>query len=246
MDGDFFSDDLLLLLLHGSVLKEIRINNLLEPSAGPIKISHVIKHILSIVTGHLHASIVISKSRVGHLESLHGYGTDASQVGLVALALENCLLSQLDSILLLKLSDHRLQEFELILLLDHFGFDVDGHLLFHSFFVELVSRDFGIKFESFHSASKMPLVIELLTVLNLPLLSGLGLGLVEKKSDEDATYPFVSPLVDPGINNRLITIVLHKIINVNQNLPSYQASYSSDQAAYTPCLAAQVLYLLKL
>ena len=71
----------------------------------------------------LHALVVVPQGRVAHLQGLHGDGADASQVGLIALLLQDGLLSKLDAELFLQLTNDILKELQLVALLDDLRVD---------------------------------------------------------------------------------------------------------------------------
>ena len=102
---------------------------------------------------------------MGHFKSFHRNGTDTSKIRLIALTLKDGFLSELDPVLLLHLTDHVLQELQLILLLDDFGIDFDLDLLLEALFVVLVAGHLRENLQAFEHSSSETLHIEVITVL---------------------------------------------------------------------------------
>ena len=76
-----------------------------------------------------------------HLECFVRDRSDASQIRLIALVLQNCFLTQLDPVLLFQLLDQCLQELLLGLHLFDFGLDFESDALFHTSLMHLISAN---------------------------------------------------------------------------------------------------------
>jgi hypothetical protein len=82
--------------------------NLCGESGLSIETAHLVVDILAIVNGHLHSSVVVLQGAIAHLEGLLTDGRSTSQIRLIALVLQDCFLSQLNSVLFLQLFNHAL------------------------------------------------------------------------------------------------------------------------------------------
>jgi hypothetical protein len=100
--------------LHGLLVLHLHlhlwIDYLLEAGGGAVEASNLIENVPSIVVWHLHASVVVIQSRIAHLQRLHRDRRNTTEVGLITLALQDCLLSELNAVLFFKFADHSLEE----------------------------------------------------------------------------------------------------------------------------------------
>jgi hypothetical protein len=115
---------------------------------------------------------VVCQSRVRHLESFHGNGTDSSKICLITLTFQNGLLTQLDPVFFFQLFYHAFKELELIFFLCDFGIDFDNNFFFDSLFQQSISRNLCEQLESLHTSSLEADVEEVIAVGELPPLSG--------------------------------------------------------------------------
>ena len=120
---------------------------------------------------------------------------------MIALALEDCLLSELDSVFFLQLAYHTFEEFKLIFFLDDLSVYLDHNFLFDSFLIKSVSRNLSKKFETFNSSPFEALIIELITVCELSLFTSIETSPVFVVGEKDFLQTLDSPLVDPGSDN---------------------------------------------
>ena len=111
----------------------------MESSASSVKASDLREDVLAVVIGHFHSLIVVSEGGIRHLERLHRHGAHSSEIRLIALVLQDCFLSQLDSVLLFHFTDHVFQELQLILLFDDLRINLDLDLLLDALLVILVA-----------------------------------------------------------------------------------------------------------
>jgi len=97
---------------------------------------------------------------VRHFEGFVRDGSNASEVGLIALVLEDSLLAQLNSVLLFKLTNESLQEFLLVFELLHLGLHLNGDSLLHASFVHAIARNLRKQFHVTHCAETKTLLVE--------------------------------------------------------------------------------------
>ena len=109
-----------------------------------------------------------------HFQSLNRNSTDTPKIGLITLALQNGLLSELDPVLLFKFTDHCLQELKLIFLLNHFLVHRDSYFLVESPLEMFVSGNLGIELETLEASSLQPFKVEFVAKNSMCSLTSLG------------------------------------------------------------------------
>ena len=95
-----------------------------------------------------------------HFEGFVGDGSHTSEVGLIALILEDRLLAKLNSVLLFELTNESLQEFLLVFELFHLGLHLNGDSLLHATFVHAIARNLRKQFHVTHGAEAETLLVE--------------------------------------------------------------------------------------
>jgi hypothetical protein len=182
----------------------------LEAGAGSVEAANLRENVLPVVVWHFHALIVISQRGIRHFEGLHGHGADTAEVGLIALVLEDCFLSQFDSVLLLHFSNHIFQELQLILLFNDLGVHLDLNLLLQALFVDFVTRHLRENLQTFHDSSSQSLLVEIVTVSFQALEPAIFLSLLLEKPEQDLLSPLLCPLVNELIDDVLVSVVLRE------------------------------------
>ena len=138
---------------------------------------------------------------MGHLESLHRYGTDTSKIRLIALALKNSFLSQLDPVFLFELAYHALKELQLVFLLDDFCVHLNHNLFFNSLLIQAVTSNLSKQLEGFYTSSLQTHIKEIITVCQLSFLAGIETGPIFVVREQYFLQTLDSPLVDPAADN---------------------------------------------
>jgi hypothetical protein len=159
-----------------------------------------------------------------HLESLHRYGTDTSKICLIALALKDCLLSQLDPILFFELAYHALEELQLIFLLDHFGVHFDDNFFFDSLLKQSVACNLSEQLEGFDTSPLKTNVKEVIAVSQLSFFAGIKASPIFMVHEQYFLQTLDSPLVDPAENYCFESLVLQNNLVKNPHLPFYRVS----------------------
>lgn len=106
-----------------------------------LELLQLVENVAAVVAWLAHPLVEVVQGRVRHLQGFRRDGCHAPQVRLIALVLQNGLLTQLNSVLLLQLADERLQELLLGLHLNHLGLDFQSDSLLHPPFVHSVAAD---------------------------------------------------------------------------------------------------------
>jgi len=136
-----------------------------------------------------------------HFEGFHRNSTATSEISLIALAFQDCLLSELDAILFFKFSDHCFEELKLVLFLDYLGFHFNGNLLFDSAFIQFVAGNLGEELEGLNTTALKSSVEESVAEVKLSVLSGFCLSPGLDESKHMLLLFFLAPLVNPSIDN---------------------------------------------
>ena len=184
------------------------VNHLLETNSGTIQASNLSEHILAVIVRHLHSSVVIRQGRVRHFESLDRDGADTPQVCLITLAFQNCFLSEFNSILFFKLTDHCLEEFKLVFLLNNFGVDFYTYFLVESPLVMLVSSDFSKELHTLKCSSYETLLVELLTEHSVGSFACSWSSIIVEESENELLSSSLEPSIHSNVYNVLKVLVL--------------------------------------
>ena len=165
-----------------------------------IEAAHLVVDVLAIVHRHLHSSVVVLQRAVTHLKSFLANRGGAPQVSLVTLILQNGLLPELNSVLLLELFDHAFQKFKLqLLFLDH-GLDFGSDPLPNLAFVHAISSDLGVQLHvsegTHHEASSVEIIAKLLVLVLMGFLSRPGTPVLPDSLQPAATAPVIDPSID--------------------------------------------------
>jgi len=131
-----------------------------------LELLKLIEHVVAIVARLSHALVKVIKSWVRHFKGFSWNSCHATQVCLITLILQDGLLSQLDSVLLFKFLDERLQELLLCLHLFNFSLDFNRNSLLHSSLVHLVATDLSKQLHVAHRAEQETALVEIVTELS--------------------------------------------------------------------------------
>ena len=142
---------------------------------------------------------------------------------MIALALQDCFLPQLDSVFFLQLTNHTFEELQLILFLVYFSIDLYDNFLFDSFFVETVACHLREKLEGLHTPPEVALLVELVGVLQLALLSVHETHVLSVIMENVVLQSFEPPLVDPTFDHAFQSFVLQKL--TPKNLLTFLSSF---------------------
>ena len=162
----------------------------------------------SVILLLLHTFIVVIESWLRHSQGLVRDGSYTSQVCLIAFALENSFLSQLDPVLLFQLLDETLEELLLVCHFSNLGIDLHSDTFLHAALVHFVSTHLGIELHvtnrSEEQTSLVELVAELLGAFLFDDLSGVNFPVAEKL----LRLVDVAPLVNPCHDNLFVAFSL--------------------------------------
>ena len=111
------------------------IHNFLEPYSSSIHTSDLTKDVAPIVLWHLHTVVVVGESWTRHLESFEVHRAHTSEVGLIALVLQNGFLSLLNSKFFFHFHNHLLEEPYLVFLFLNFNCHLSQNLFLGSLWV---------------------------------------------------------------------------------------------------------------
>jgi hypothetical protein len=175
-----------------------------------IHLSHLVVDILSIVIWHFHASIVVFQSRAAHLESLLADCCDTSEVGLIALILQNGLFAQLNSVFFFQFFNHGLKELAMSFLLVDSSMHLVFDLLLFAALLHLVASELRPEFEMSDRPHFKSTIVELATEFVSLLLPRQSEVLFLFLAVPCFADPPDSPLVNPLQNNLLIAFDLKR------------------------------------
>ena len=179
----------------------------MEAGAGSVEAANLRENVLPVVVWHFHALIVISQRGIRHFEGLHGHGADTSEVGLIALVLEDCFLSQLDSVLLLELSDHGLEELQLVLLFNDFRVDLDVDLLLDSSLVKFIAGDLREELEGLDAPLLEALGVEIIAIVFELVVAGFDGGPILPECIYNLLESLLSVLLDPAVDDLADSVI---------------------------------------
>lgn len=127
-------DTLVALSLHYVLLVDLS-----SKSGLPIKWSHLLIDVLSIIAGHLHTTIVVVKCAIWHLECFLWNSTNTTEISLVTLVFKDCFLTQLDSVFFFEFTDHGLEEIKLFYFFFYAGFNFILYFFFKASFIHFIA-----------------------------------------------------------------------------------------------------------
>ena len=164
--------------------------------------------VLTIIPRLPHALIEVIQRGVRHLKCLRRDSCNTTQVSLIALILENSFLSQLNLVLLLKLSDERLEELLLGLHFLHLGLDLHCDALLHPSLVHFIAMNLDKKLQVAKCAEHERAVLEALNELGFTCLLLLLLLNISPMPEKLLDFVQIAPLFDGTLNNFVIAITL--------------------------------------
>ena len=180
-------------------------------SGASLQLLKLVEHVVPVVARLAHALVKVVKRRMGHLERLVGDSGDTSQVRLVTLVLQNCLLAQLNPVLFLQLLDQSLQELLLRLHLFHLGLHFERYAFLHAPLVHLVATDLRKQLHVSNRAEQKTSLVEVVTELGRSFLLARLLSVLLPRAEQFPHLVSIAPLIDPSEDNLLIAISLHQI-----------------------------------
>jgi hypothetical protein len=161
---------------------------------------------------------------VGHLNGFLGDGSHTSQIGLIALVLQYSLLPQLDSVLLLKFFNKRLEELVFVLLLFNGRLHFDRDLLLHSTSVHLVASNLSEQLPVTDGTELDTSIIEFFDELLTALLTGSFSGHLSPLLENSPAPPVGLPLVKVVSVDGVVFVSLKSSYKLNKEyLPGVQA-----------------------
>ena len=210
-------------------------------SGATLQLLKLVEHVVPVVARLAHALVKVIERRMGHLERLVGDGSDATQVGLVTLVLENGLLAQLNPVLFLQFLDQSLQELLLRLHLFHLGLHFERYAFLHAPLVHLVATDLGKELHVSDRAEQETTLVEVVTELGRSFLLARILRVLLPRAEQFPHFVSIAPLINPSEDNLFITISLH--IKPEGNMKPRILIF--DYLPEPPCGALSASYLCK-
>ena len=124
------------------------------------------------------------------------------------MVLQDCFLSQLNSVLLFHFPDHVLQELQLIFLFDDLGIDFDLDLLLDALLVILVAGHLREDLQALQHSSSEALLVELVTEILHALEPLVFLGLLLKVPQQELLSSRLRPHINQVGNDLFVSIIL--------------------------------------